>query len=527
MRKRKKGVRIARLRVYDPHHGKQFWIETNLGGVAGISRREGLALLAALVVLTGSGGAEAKQSRFAPAVPFSWDWLVAAAKARAARAYVPPAVSTRRAADFDDAVRRSYAEADRLAGLVRLMPVTPFASIPVGIHVVEAGQARKVQSLDGLFGGHELLQPAGFRILHEKLLGDWIAFAGASYFRAAGSRNQYGLSARGIAVDTGLPRPEEFPGFTDFWIEAVGPSHFMIHALLDGPSLTGAFAFDCRFDDGGVTQGVQSTLFLRQDIERLGIAPATSMFWYDQTERRAATDWRPEIHDSDGLAILTGSGERIWRPLTNPAGARANSFRADGLKGFGLIQRDQRFEDYQDDGIFYDRRPSLWIEPQGDWGPGSVFLFEIPTAGETDDNIVAFWLSDQPARAGERRDFRYTLRWTSNDPSSSSAARVVDGWTGTAGIPGKPPIPGARKYVIDFSGPSLVGLDRKSGVEPVVNIAKPALLALAAYPVVDQPDRWRVMLDIRPDATTAKELRLFLRLGTSALSETLIEPLSS
>lgn len=514
------------MRVYDPHDGNQYRVETNLSIATGMSRRESLALLAGLVALTGGTGAQARQPRFAPAAPFSWDWLVAEARARAARAYVPPVVSTRRAADFDDAVRRSFADADRLAGSVRLMPVTPFAAIPVDIHVVEGGKARKVQSLEGLFGGHELLQPAGFRILHEKLLGDWIAFVGASYFRAAGSRNQYGLSARGIAVDTGLPRPEEFPRFTDFWVEALGTGHFMVHALLDGPSLTGAFAFDCRFDAAGVTQGVQTTLFLRRDIERLGIAPGTSMFWYDQAERRTATDWRPEIHDSDGLAILTGSGERIWRPLTNPPGARANSFRADGVKGYGLIQRDQRFEDYQDDGAFYDRRPSLWIEPEGDWGAGSIFLFEIPTAGETDDNVVAFWLSDQPARAGERRDYRYRLRWTSDDPSDGGTARVVDNWTGTAGIPGVAPIAGARKYVIDFAGPSLAGLDRKSGVEAVTNLAKPALLASAVYPVVGQQNRWRAMLDIRPDATSAKELRLFLRLGASALSETLIEPLS-
>ena len=503
--------------------------EADSGGLTHISRRSGLAFLAGMVVAAHAGAAPRRGGgpRFGPAVPFSWDRLVDQAKALSTRRYVPRARADDVAADFDAATRRAYGPAETLADLVRLMPVTHLAPEPVRLNVVEHGMARPVLSTKGLFSGGAALMPAGFRILNQNLAGDWLAFQGASYFRAVGPRNQYGLSARGIAVNTGLDGPEEFPSFTDFWIEHLSPRRFMIHALLDGPSITGAFAFDCAQEPGGVTQGVRSVLFPRRDIARLGIAPGTSMFWYDQKDRRTANDWRPEIHDSDGLAIWSGNGERIWRPLSNPAHPRTASFRSDGVRGFGLIQRDQRFADYEDDGAFYDRRPSLWVEPAGDWGKGAVMLYEMPTDGETNDNIVAFWVDDRPVRAGERREYAYRLRWMSQDPFEGDVARVVDIRVGAAGIPGLPPVAGARKYVVDFEGKGLVGLDRRSGVEGVVNLARPALMALSVYPVEGQNGRWRATIDIRDDPGNPKELRLFLRRGSAALSETLIEPLSS
>jgi len=492
-----------------------------------ISRRSSLAFLAGMMVAVPVGAARGGKPRFGPATPFSWDRLAEQARALAARPYAPRKRAPNVSADFDAATQHAYGPAERLAGYVRLMPVTYLAPEPIRLNVVEKGMARALLATNGLFAGGAPDAPAGFRMLSENLAGDWLAFLGASYFRAVGPQGQYGLSARGVAVDTGLDGPEEFPSFTEFWIEQLSPHRFMIHAMLDGPSITGAFAFDCAREAGGVTQSVRSALFPRKDIRRLGIAPSTSMFWYDQNDRRTATDWRPEIHDSDGLAVWSGTGERVWRPLVNPPHPRVTSFRANGVKGFGLVQRDLRFADYQDDGVFYDRRPSLWVEPVGDWGEGSVMLYEMPTDTETNDNIVAFWQSDRPARAGERRDFAYRLRWMAQDPFAGDVARVVDCWTGAAGIPGHPVIAGARKYVIDFEGAGLKGLDRRSGVEAVVNVAKPALLALAAYPVEGQPGRWRVMLDIRDDAANPKELRLFLRRGSAALSETMIEPLSA
>ncbi|GGE02524.1 glucan biosynthesis protein D [Polymorphobacter glacialis] len=495
-----------------------------MSGKTAISRRSAFGLLAGLAAYPALGAAG---ERLGPAQAFSWELLVGRAKALAGKPYATPRVSQRQAQDFDAAGRLTFGEAGRLAGLVRLLPAPRNSPNIVGIHIVEGRKARTLTSLDGMFAGGGVADPAGFRVLAANLQTDWLAYQGASYFRSSGSRDQYGLSARGIAVDTGLSGPEEFPLFTDFWIERITDTHFIVHALLDGPSLAGVFAFDNRLGPDGVTQDVKSALFIRKDIRRLGIAPATSMFWYDEGQRRQAVDWRPEIHDSDGLAIWSATGERIWRPLGNPEGLRTSSFRADGLKGFGLVQRDQSFDSYQDDGARYDRRPSLWIEPAGNWGPGAVQLFEIPTESETMDNIVAFWVGDRPARAGERRDFRYRLRWTSADPSDGGTARAVNVWIGAGGIPGAPPVAGARKYVVDLQGPALVGLTRTSKVEAVINLEPPAMANLSAYPVVGQQDLWRVAVDVMPHKTSAKELRLYLRRGASALSETVIEPFSS
>ena len=483
-------------------------------------------LIAGFMAVGSPAFALAAPPRLGRPQPFSWEWLVDRAGALASQPYKGARIAKRQAADFDAAGKLTFGAADRLAGLVRLLPTPKSSPSTVGIHIVEAGAARTLVSLDGMFVGGGIAEPAGFRILAENLQTDWLAYQGASYFRSSGSRDQYGLSARGIAVDTGIAGQEDFPVFTDFWIERISDTHFIVHALLDSPSISGAFAFDNRLAPDGVRQEVKAALFIRRDIQRLGIAPATSMFWYDEARQRRS-DWRPEIHDSDGLAIWSGTGERIWRPLANPGAPRISSFRADGLKGFGLIQRDQRFESYEDDGARYDRRPSLWIEPVDDWGTGAIQLYEIPTSSETMDNIVAFWTSDKPARAGERRDLAYRLRWTSNDPSDGGAARVVNTWIGDAGIPGAPPVAGARKYVIDFKGRALAGLTRSSNVEASINLDAPALMKLSAYPVVGQKDHWRVVVDVMTDKTSARELRLYLRQGASALSETMIEPLAA
>jgi glucans biosynthesis protein len=183
--------------------------------------------------------------------------------------------------------------------------------------------------------------------------GDWLAFQGASYFRTAGPLDQYGLSARGLAIDTGLSKPEEFPRFTKFWLEQGPGDAITVYALLDSPSAAGAWRFVNRRTPAGIVQDVSMSLQLRNDVTRLGLAPLTSMFWYGEGQRDKAIDWRPEIHDSDGLAMTTGRGEQIWRPLNNPSRAILNSFADRDPKAFGLLQRDRNFDHYQDDGVFY------------------------------------------------------------------------------------------------------------------------------------------------------------------------------
>ncbi len=487
----------------------------------------GIGALAMMLGLPAAGlGAGASPGKLRA---LSWSGLQRLASQRAASAFKPVAPVARASSiDFDGAGTLRYRPERTLAGGIRLFPLTATASVPIAINVVENGQARSVTFSPDLFegaGDHPALGLAGFRALTPGRESDWIAFLGASYFRSAGSQDQYGISARGIAIDTGISGQEEFPAFTDFWIERKGPQAYVVHALLDGPSVTGAFRFDCRLTGAGVEQDVSSVLFFRKDVARLGIAPQTSMFWYGESDRALATDWRPEIHDSDGLAIATSGGERIWRPLINPPRESIDSFADRNPRGFGLIQRDRNFAAYQDDGAFYERRPNLWVEPKGDWGAGAVTLFAFPTRGETDDNVVAFWTPAGAVKRGARMAFDYRLSWNSRDPAADAPSRAIAFRTGTAGRPGQKAIAGAHKLVIDLEGDALAGLTRESGVTLQVDVARGKLLASAAYPIVGQRQRWRAMIDVAPDTPGPADVRAYLRQGERALSETIIVPI--
>ncbi|MFK7763712.1 MAG: glucan biosynthesis protein [Roseobacter sp.] len=366
---------------------------------------------------------------------------------------------------------------------------------------------------------------AGFRIMRPDMKPDWVSFLGASYFRTDGPEGQYGLSARGLAINTGLNQPEEFPRFSAFWL---GPAEregddLSVWALLEGPSVSGAYRFGLAKssdqDQGHVT-GVAAHVFMREDVERIGIAPLTSMYWYSETDRVIGKDWRPEIHDSDGLALATGNGERIWRPLNNPATLSTSSFFDSNPRGFGLVQRDRDFNHYQDDGVFYDKRPSAWVRPRGDWGRGAVQLIEIPTEDETFDNIVAYWVPEQPARKGDAFTFEYDIEWRARDPENGGAATVVATRQGQGGIPGDPIPEGVGKIVIDFEGEALNGLDRESGVTPVVEASNGVIVdPVGAYPIVGTK-QWRLAFDFRQANSGPVSLRAYLRLEGKALTET-------
>jgi glucans biosynthesis protein len=246
------------------------------------------------------------------------------------------------------------------------------------------------------------------------------------------------------------------------------------------------------------------------------------MFWYDEGNPRQRIDWRPEIHDSDGLLVRNSAGEQLWRPLGNPPAATINSFVDEkGPSSFGLLQRDRRFDHYQDDGVFYEKRPSLWVEPRGDWGAGAVMLYEIPTVREVDDNVVAFWTPAKPAKAGSAMNFDYRLHWLATEPEAGPLARAVDRWTGTAGRPGVEPIPNARRLVIDFEGIALMGKGRDSGITASASADHGQILSREAYPVAGQPGRWRVIVDSMI-VNQPVNLRVALERHGTPLSETVI-----
>ncbi len=492
-----------------------------------LSRREATGLMSAFVaaLITPGTALAAPAGRFGPATPFSWDRLVARAQANARRPFMERPASKLAVPDFDTHVRLTYGQAEELPGHVRLLPTrTGIAPQAVGISIVENGQSRTLTDMKGLFGGGADGEAAGFRVMWADGHADWLAFLGGSYFRAAGSHDQFGLSARGISINTGAPGPEEFPEFTDFWFEGKGEDGLIVHALLDGPSLTGAYRIETtRTPEAGI-QDVTATLFLRRDIQRLGIAPMTSMYLYGEGDRRA--DWRPEVHDSDGLAIVTGTGEHIWHPLINPEQEHkppiTNAMRADHVKGFGLLQRDQNFDHYQDDMSYYHRRPSLWVEPRGDWGPGTVELYSFASISETVDNVCAYWLSDTPAKAGQRRDLAYRLTWSSQEPAHGNNALCTAFRVGPGGVPGQDEIKGVTRYVFDFEGEVLAGLTRDSHVEAQTDIPAKAVLLMSVGPVGGQKNIWRVTMDVRHADLPHPEFRLFLKRAGGALSETVI-----
>jgi glucans biosynthesis protein len=363
---------------------------------------------------------------------------------------------------------------------------------------------------------------AGFRIeygLNQPDKMDELAvFLGASYFRALAREQRYGLSARGLALNTGEPDGEEFPVFEEFWIErpAAEAKSITVYALMDSPSVAGAYRFV-------ITPGVETVMrvraavYCRKNPRVFGIAPLTSMFAHGENSGWSQTDFRPEVHDSDGLLVESGAGEWLWRPLTNPKAVSIVAFMDKAPRGFGLLQRDRQFEHYDDLEAYYHLRPSVWVEPVGNWGPGSVRLVELPTADETNDNIVAFWVPGQLPPAGEPIVFEYDLHWMT-DPGRRPPAGFVSS-TRLANVMGHPEL---KRFVVEFAGAYLTAEPDDPEIEAIVTVGAGARQAGG---VVVQKNRfnntWRVIFEIKPDpAAPLVELRCFLRKGQHVLTET-------
>jgi glucans biosynthesis protein len=352
---------------------------------------------------------------------------------------------------------------------------------------------------------------------------DWAAFLGASYFRAIGELYQYGLSARGLALNTAVAdRPEEFPDFTRFYVgESAGSDTVTLHALLEGPSVTGAYRF-VMTRGKGVVMDIDAMLILRQPASRFGIAPATSMYWFSETKKPTAIDWRPEIHDSDGLAMWAGWGGRLWRPLNNPPHITASAFADENPKGFGLMQRDRVFDHYLD-GVYYDRRPSLWVEPKGNWGKGAIHLIELPTDDEIHDNIVATWVPQTAPAPGTEFSIGYRLYWLADEPFPGPLARCVATRLGNGGQPGLPRPKNVRKFVVEFLGGPLTSL--AFGTKPDMQLHC-ARGQFTDYRVIEPvPDgvagHWRAQFDLAGvTGTEPVELSLYLTVDGKTASET-------
>ncbi|WP_342078797.1 glucan biosynthesis protein G [Yoonia sp. SS1-5] len=405
-----------------------------------IDRRTFMALLAAASA-PGIARAQAAQ-------PFSRDWLIGLAQEKAQSEYVarPMVPEAWRKLSYDEfqhiwfnANNAIWNDTDKPLK-VDLFNAGLYVERATTIHLVEDGQATTLPFDMSLFDTtddfpdlpvDETMGYSGLRLRAElntkDIFEEFAVFQGASYFRAIGNGQTYGLSARGLALRTGDPAGEEFPDFTDFWIEAPAPDadSFVVHALLDSPSVTGAYQFTISHGDT-TRMIVAATLFPRVDLMHLGLGTLTSMFLFDETNRNRFDDFRPAVHDSEGLMIVNGNGERIWRPLANPKTVQISAFVDDGPQGFGLMQRDRDPENFADLEAHYEARPSLWITPDGNWGDGWVELVEIPADKEIYDNIVAYWRPRAPMVTGERYDIGYRMDWGNTPDGLSDVAHVTN-----------------------------------------------------------------------------------------------------
>ncbi|GLK80434.1 glucan biosynthesis protein [Methylopila turkensis] len=497
----------------------------------------------------GAGGVD--DLKFGPAEPFSYDGLKKLALDKASKPYAePPRPNPEivRKIDYDAHGKLKFNPDHALYGKspgaypITFMHVGQFFPKTVRMHAVADGQSREILYDPAYFdmpADHVAKglppQPsayAGFWVREAKNevtdKGDWktrepfATFLGASYFRAIGGLGQVGMSARGVAL---FPEPgaaEEFPDFTSFWFEPAKADGepVTVYALLDGPSLAGAYRFLIRRTPQGTLMEIEAACTMRRDLPRLGLAALTSMYWYSETAKPELIDWRPEVHDSDGLAMWTGSGERIWRPLNNPPRIMTSTFSDERPRGFGLLQRDRVFDHYQD-GVKYEDRPSTWIEPVGDWGKGAVQLVELPTDDEIHDNVVAYWIPAEPAKAGKTVSLAYKLYWQDEEPYPTPLGRVVATRLGRGGQPGLPRPQGVRKFMVEFLGGPLADIPYGQTVEPVLSASRGTFSYVYAEAVPsDVAGHWRAQFDLTAEGSDPVEMRCYLKVGDRVLTET-------
>jgi glucans biosynthesis protein len=500
-------------------------------------------VLALAVISTAHGAARSHRKAVPPPVPaatsgkpayeFSFETLLADASHRAQQPYAPQRSTL--PAGLDKLSPEQYRSihfnpdagiwrAEDVPFRLELLRVRDAQSVTaVTVSTVEDGKARDLVATPAMFqirpslpqlGSKVSLPLSGFRVRSQinsrKIWDEFLVFQGASYFRAVAQHLLYGLSARGLAINTAEPSGEEFPVFSHFWVERPGAhtNTLVIYALLESNSAAGAYKFTVQ-PGVATVMDVDMTIFPRSDMRVVGIAPLTSMFLFDETNRGRLDDYRPEVHDSDGLMIASTSGEQIFRQLANPITLQVSTFTTEAPKGFGLVQRSRQQSDFQDFENQYERRPSAWVEPQGDWGPGGVELVEIPSGRESNDNIVAFWRPSRGFTAGHPAHFAYRTTWLA-EPSLPKGMGKVEATRSGASLDGK-----RRVFILDFvgAGERIDGLHLDLGAS-AGKISNATLMSNSAIHGL------RASFEIDPNDVALIELRMRVMRGDKPITET-------
>jgi glucans biosynthesis protein len=377
---------------------------------------------------------------------------------------------------------------------------------------------------------------AGFKVLYPlNQTNKWDelgAFQGASYFRLLGRGQDYGMHSRGLAIDCGeTDRDEEFPIFTDWWLgkPSKGEDRLKMFAILDSKSCVGAYEFilvpgettiaevDARvfFREGEKVREVDPN---RKPIKTIGMAPLGSMFWFGPASERRFNDYREAVHDSDGLLMQMGNGEILWRPLNNPAKLSHQVFAAKDIGGFGLMQRNRDFSDYQDLFRRYDRTPSVWVQPDGQWGEGEIHLVELPTEDEYHDNIVAFWNPKEQPPPLKPLTFSYTLKWGMTESDMKINLEKDKVVSTRVGVDARSPK--VRQFAIDFAGPKLKRFGQENPPQAITSCSANAGISDSQIFPLPEKGNWRVIVKLEPHNQDPVDIRCTLQKGEEVLTET-------
>lgn len=512
-----------------------------------MNRRDFVSGVLAAPLLAGTAHAQQQQPQpqqpkppaapvdlYADGAEFSHDALLELAKSLAGRGYeAPRGFLPNGFADLPQDVFRSIRvkpdralwQSENRGFALDLLPGGFIYRSPVRIAAVEAGKVRMIPDAADLFDFGRAPQPpadrpfplSGFSargaIDRPDELRDFLTFQGATIFRALARGQIFGSSARGLAIDVGEANGEEFPLFRSLWIERPdsGAGTLTVHALLDSRRVTGAYRLVIRPGEM-TTVDVELTLFAREPLAHLGVAPMTSMFLFGPNDRAGVDDVRGEVHRADGMQIWNGWGEWVWRPIVNPGDLQVSVFGDNNPKGFGLLQRQRSFASYNDLGRRYDRMPSVWIQPIGDWGEGQLHLVEIPTDTDINENVVAYWRPKAPVQPGAAFNMAYRMNWCWSPPDREPGAIVVATVTGAAG--GR-----RRRFVIDLAGPAVADPARAPSIRPNVTTTTGRIVDVTgrANPEIKG---YRVSFILDPGDEDLCELRMVLESDTGRIGET-------
>ncbi len=495
-----------------------------------------IASLGSFAALLPQGLARAAKDSAGSAEDFSWEGLKAKAKALAARPFKPyggnmdpilAGLDYDQYRDINYRTEKAIWRDKPIPFQMQLFHAGYIYREPVEIYLVENGKAAKIRYDRSMFDfGPAEKRPtlpddagfSGFRlhapVMTPNVFSEFLVCQGASYFRGRAKGQTYGLSARALAIDTAQPPGEEFPGFRSFWIETPGTDGdtVTVYALLDSKSVAGAYRFVISWSIDVVME-IDCELHPRRTLTHAGIAPFSSMFFFGPADHSYHDDFRPRVHDSDGLLMQTSSGDWIWRPLvTGVPKILFSSFSDKSPAGFGLMQREREFDHYQDINAEYEKRPGAWVEPLSDWGEGSVDLIELPTGDEYADNIVAFWRPKEPMEQGKAYAHRYRLTWCWHVPVTRDVAQVVATRAGK-GIP-----PGSRYFVVDFAGGSLyAGADEEHwDFQVTASVGSVKAFTIAENPIIDGK---RVGIEYHPQGDNPADISFQIRRFGKPLTE--------